>query len=219
MIKQVSDSFGAYPIPINPHHMIKFALLSSLLVSIFFLKSHAVFVQDTKTYLIQLAHYKVILTDQQLALRLTKFKHLKHLGFLYETSYLHANRVEYSRIILGSYVGKHTAARILQQVKASGIANAKIIEAPPARQAHALKQYRVYQIIALNQLNLTKPAYECLNQQLGNGAVKIAFDPKTQKYKIYIHTFKKSPLPTSIQKRLKRCGFRGFMAKDIRKTY
>lgn len=192
-------------------------LIGLLLLGIFMMKSTLTIAQATnyKTYSIQLMAYSKVLEDDEFEVALKQFGKLRNLGYVYETSYLSPNNFVPSRFYIGSYVGIHTAKRILKQVKRYGFKDAFIVEEVKTVDPAATQHYTVVQIGAYKRLLMNN--FKKLSDEVGQGYVSITYSPKDRNYKVLLTCFRDGDT-TDEETDAKKYGF-PIWKRDIRDIY
>lgn len=74
--------------------------------------------ESNDLYVIQLSSSSTIWSDAAFEVEKNRFRALSKYGFVYETSYLKPNRVEPSKLTLGTYKNRQTAELIKNEIKA-----------------------------------------------------------------------------------------------------
>jgi len=169
---------------------------------------------DYKTYSIQLISYSEVLEDDEFQKALKQFSKLENLGYVYETSYLSPNNMVPSKFFLGSYVGRHTAKRILKKVRAKGFKDAFIIEDIKISNPHKTKNYNVIQVGSYKRLMMKN--FKKLSDDVGQGYVSVAVADDGS-YKVLLTSFDDN----NTTDELKDAKDYGLMtwARDIRQVY
>ncbi len=176
-----------------------------------FVNAHGI---DYKTYSIQLISYSTVLEDDEFAAALKKFSKLENLGYIYETSYLSPNNTIPSKFFLGSYVGLHTAKKILKKVRAKGFKDAFIIEDIKIENPYQTKKYTVVQLGSYKKLLMNN--FKKLSDEVGQGYVSVALADDGS-YKVLLACFDDGD-PTDELKDAKDYGFQTWK-RDIRDVF
>ena len=184
----------------------------TLLIALFL--TTTIFAQNYKSYSIQLASYSKILDDDDLAVEMKGFAKLNNLGHLYETNYMSPSFSAPSKIFLGSYVGWHTAKRILAKVKARGFKGSFIIQEYKGVNPDKTNNYNVVQLSSSTHLRMTD--YQKIFDTFGEGYIQALYG-SDGKYKVVINCFKTNDTKAALAD-AKRYGYTGW-ARDIRKVY
>lgn len=169
---------------------------------------------DYKTYSIQLISYSKVLEDDEFNKALKQFDKLENLGYVYETSYLSPNNMVPSKFYLGSYVGLHTAKRILKKVRKKGFKDAFIIADIKISNPYQTKNYNVVQIGSYKRLLMKN--FKKLSDDVGQGYVSVALADDGS-YKVLLTCFDDN----DTKDELKDAKDYGFMTwkRDIRNVY
>ncbi len=100
--------------------MKKYWIHFGLYCSMFLLFSGSMFIQNESNnlYVIQLSSSAGIWSDVAFEVEKNRFRVLAKYGFVYETSYLKSNKIEPSKLILGTYKNRQTAELIKNEIQA-----------------------------------------------------------------------------------------------------
>ncbi len=194
--------------------MFKKAVFTTLLATILMYGVQAQGV-DYKTYSIQVASFSKVLGDKEFNVVLKKFNKLSDLGYVYEKSYLSPTNMVPSKFYLGSYIGMHTAKRILRKVKARGYRDAYIVEEIKAANPSKTKHFEVVQLGAYGKLHMNN--FKKLSNDVGQGYVAVVYSPKERSYKVVLTSFNDGDRTDEL-KDAKDYGFK-IWKRDIRHIY
>jgi hypothetical protein len=165
-------------------------MLKNVFATVFFLFMSVIVLQaqtaDYKTYSIQVAAFSKVLEDAEFDATLKKFSNLKELGYIYETSYLSPSNVVPSKFFLGSYLGMHTAKKILAKVKRKGYKDAFIVEELGAHDPNETKHFNVLQLGAYKRLVMSN--FKKLSDEVGQGYVCVLL-ANDGTYKVVLNAF------------------------------
>jgi LysM repeat protein len=104
--------------------MLRYSIQLGLFIGLIFIISSSTFIkmeEGDKLYVIQLSSSpNKIWTDAQMKSELIRFKSLESYGFIYETSYLNSDKVEGSKLFLGTYENYQTAKIINEKITNKG---------------------------------------------------------------------------------------------------
>ena len=169
---------------------------------------------DYKTYSIQVAAFSKVLEDEQFDKVLKQFDNLTNLGYVYETSYLSPTNMVPSKFYLGSYVGMHTAKRVLAKVKRLGYKDAFIVEELQSQNPTVTGHYKVVQLGSYKKLLMKN--YKKLSDQVGQGYVSVVYADDGS-YKVMLTCFDDGDMTDEV-KDAKDNKF-GAWKRDIRDVY
>lgn len=180
--------------------MLKTYIQSSLLIVFTFLISSSAFiytVQEDKTnadvlYVVQLSSSQSkIWSDEEFRREMNRFKSLSKYGFVYENSYLNSQKIQNSRMLLGTYQTHKTAKQIQDKVNQELNLGAYVVAIPkrPQLDKSLLMESKV------QKGNLNSIAnYRNIEQKSGAGTVLITATDKANEYLFTFKTFDKQLL-------------------------
>lgn len=165
-------------------------MLKNVFATVFFLFMSVIILQaqttDYKTYSIQIAAFSKVLEDAEFDATIKKFNNLKDIGYVYETSYLSPTNVVPSKFFLGSYLGMHTAQKILAKVKRKGYKDAFIVEELEAHDPNETTHFDVLQLGAYKRLVMSN--FKKLSDEVGQGYVCVLLS-NDGTYKVVLNAF------------------------------
>jgi LysM repeat protein len=110
--------------------MLKYWIQLGLFIGFIFIISSSTFIKGEeadKLYVIQLfSSPEKIWTDAEVKVKLSRFKSLESYGFIYETSYLNHDKIDGSKLLLGTYENHQTATYICEEIKRKGFNDAYV---------------------------------------------------------------------------------------------